>query len=210
MALRTLAAPSRTHLGKGAARRTRRAGNIPAVVYGHGADPIHIAINNLGFLAIVREEGINAVISLDIDGEETTALVKSIAQNPLTREIEHVDFLIVKKGEKVEVEVPLVVEGNVASGAIFLIELDVLKVNADALSIPEDITISVEGMEAGSTITAGDVKLPEGVELADDPEQLLVNVTFEEIEDTTPDTGEEEAEAATEEAASEAAESTEE
>ena len=132
------------------------------------------AINNLGFLAIVREEGINAVISLDIDGEETTALVKSIAQNPLTREIEHVDFLIVKKGEKVEVEVPLVVEGNVASGAIFLIELDVLKVNADALSIPEDITISVEGMEAGSTITAGDVKLPEGVELADDPEQLLV------------------------------------
>ena len=193
-----------------AARRTRRAGNIPAVVYGHGADPIHIAINNLGFLAIVREEGINAVISLDIDGEETTALVKSIAQNPLTREIEHVDFLIVKKGEKVEVEVPLVVEGNVASGAIFLIELDVLKVNADALSIPEDITISVEGMEAGSTITAGDVKLPEGVELADDPEQLLVNVTFEEIEDTTPDTGEEEAEAATEEAASEAAESTEE
>ena len=105
---------------------------------------------------------------------------------------------------------PLVVEGNVASGAIFPIELDVLKVNADALSIPEDITISVEGMEAGSTITAGDVKLPEGVELADDPEQLLVNVTFEEIEDTTPDTGEEEAEAATEEAASEAAESTEE
>ena len=195
---------------KGPPRRPRRAGNIPAVVYGHGADPIHIAINNLGFLAIVREEGINAVISLDIDGEETTALVKSIAQNPLTREIEHVDFLIVKKGEKVEVEVPLVVEGNVASGAIFLIELDVLKVNADALSIPEDITISVEGMEAGSTITAGDVKLPEGVELADDPEQLLVNVTFEEIEDTTPDTGEEEAEAATEEAASEAAESTEE
>lgn len=210
MALRTLAAPTRTEFGKGAARRTRRAGNIPAVVYGHGADPIHIAINNLGFLAVVREEGINAVISLDIDGEETTALVKSIAQNPLTREIEHVDFLIVKKGEKVEVEVPLVVEGNVASGAIFLIELDVLKVNADALSIPEDITISVEGMEAGSTITAGDVKLPEGVELADDPEQLLVNVTFEEIEDTTPDTGEEEAEAATEEAASEAAESTEE
>ncbi|WQD12564.1 MAG: 50S ribosomal protein L25 [Lawsonella clevelandensis] len=114
MAQKTLAAPTRTEFGKGAARRTRRAGNIPAVVYGHGADPIHVAIDNLGFLAIVREEGVNAVIALDIDGKETTALVKSIAQNPLTREIEHVDFLTVKKGEKVEVEVPLLVEGEVA------------------------------------------------------------------------------------------------
>lgn len=207
MAQKTLAAPTRTEFGKGAARRTRRAGNIPAVVYGHGADPIHVAIDNLGFLAIVREEGVNAVIALDIDGKETTALVKSIAQNPLTREIEHVDFLTVKKGEKVEVEVPLLVEGEVAPGATLLVELDVLKVNADALNIPEDLVISVEGLEAGSTITAADVKLPENVELVDDPELLLVNVTFEEEADTESATDEEasteSAETADDEAAAE-------
>lgn len=194
MAQKTLAAPTRTEFGKGAARRTRRAGNIPAVVYGHGADPIHVAVDNLNFLAIVREEGVNAVIALDIDDKKTTALVKSIAQNPLTREIEHVDFLIVKKGEKVEVEVPLLVEGEVAPGATLLVELDVLKVNADALNIPEDLLISVEGLEAGSTITAADVKLPEDVELVDDPELLLVNVTFEEEADTES-TADEEADA---------------
>lgn len=207
MAQKTLAAPTRTEFGKGAARRTRRAGNIPAVVYGHGADPIHVAIGNLGFLAIVREEGVNAVIALDIDGKETTALVKSIAQNPLTREIEHVDFLTVKKGEKVEVEVPLLVEGEVAPGATLLVELDVLKVNADALNIPEDLVISVEGLEAGSAITAADVKLPENVELVDDPELLLVNVTFEEEADTESATDEEasteSAETADDEAAAE-------
>lgn len=207
MAQKTLAAPTRTEFGKGAARRTRRAGNIPAVVYGHGADPIHVAIDNLGFLAIVREEGVNAVIALDIDGKETTALVKSIAQNPLTREIEHVDFLTVKKGEKVEVEVPLLVEGEVAPGATLLVALDVLKVNADALNIPEDLVISVEGLEAGSAITAADVKLPENVELVDDPELLLVNVTFEEEADTESATDEEasteSAETADDEAAAE-------
>lgn len=207
MAQKTLAAPTRTEFGKGAARRTRRAGNIPAVVYGHGADPIHVAIDNLGFLAIVREEGVNAVIALDIDGKETTALVKSIAQNPLTREIEHVDFLTVKKGEKVEVEVPLLVEGEVAPGATLLVELDVLKVNADALNIPEDLVISVEGLETGSAITAADVKLPENVELVDDPELLLVNVTFEEEADTESATDEEasteSAETADDEAAAE-------
>ena len=200
MAQKTLAAPTRTEFGKGAARRTRRAGNIPAVVYGHGADPIHVAIDNLGFLAIVREEGVNAVIALDIDGKETTALVKSIAQNPLTREIEHVDFLTVKKGEKVEVEVPLLVEGEVAPGATLLVGIDVLKVNADALNIPEDLVISVEGLEAGSAITAADVKLPEDVELVDDPELLLVSVTFEEESDTESTAAEEaDGEAAAEE-----------
>ena len=205
MAQKTLAAPTRTEFGKGAARRTRRAGNIPAVVYGHGADPIHVAIDNLGFLAIVREEGVNAVIALDIDGKETTALVKSIAQNPLTREIEHVDFLTVKKGEKVEVEVPLLVEGEVAPGATLLVELDVLKVNADALNIPEDLVISVEGLEAGSAITAADVKLPENVELVDDPELLLVNVTFEEEADTESATDEEASTESAEKADDEAA-----
>lgn len=205
MAQKTLAAPTRTEFGKGAARRTRRAGNIPAVVYGHGADPIHVAIDNLGFLAIVREEGVNAVIALDIDGKETTALVKSIAQNPLTREIEHVDFLTVKKGEKVEVEVPLLVEGEVAPGATLLVELDVLKVNADALNIPEDLIISVEGLEAGSAITAADVKLPENVELVDDPELLLVNVTFEEEADTESATDEEASTESAEKADDEAA-----
>ena len=205
MAQKTLAAPTRTEFGKGAARRTRRAGNIPAVVYGHGADPIHVAIDNLGFLAIVREEGVNAVIALDIDGKETTALVKSIAQNPLTREIEHVDFLTVKKGETVEVEVPLLVEGEVAPGATLLVELDVLKVNADALNIPEDLVISVEGLEAGSAITAADVKLPENVELVDDPELLLVNVTFEEEADTESATDEEASTESAEKADDEAA-----
>ena len=200
MVQKTLAAPTRTEFGKGAARRTRRAGNIPAVVYGHGADPIHVAVDNLNFLSIVREEGVNAVIALDIDGKKTTALVKSITQNPLTREIEHIDFLIVKKGEKVEVEVPLLVEGEVAPGATLLVGIDVLKVNADALNIPEDLVISVEGLEAGSAITAADAKLPEDVELVDDPELLLVSVTFEEESDTGSTAAEEAAdEAAAEE-----------
>lgn len=174
----------RTEFGKGAARRARRAGNIPAVIYGHGSDPVHVVVDNIDFLKILRKEGTNAVMEIKADSESHLVLVKAIAQNPLSREIEHVDFLAVKKGEKVEVEIPVVLEGEAAPGTSVITEDDVLTVLADALNIPEEFVISVEGMEAGSTITAADVKLPEGVELVADPETLLVNVTYEEVADT--------------------------
>lgn len=176
----------RKEFGKGAARRARRAGNIPAVIYGHGSDPIHVAVDNLDFMRILREEGINAVMQINADGEEHLVLVKALSQNPLSLNIEHIDFLAIKKGEKVEVEVPLIVEGEAKPGASVIIDTDVLTVMADALNIPEEFTVSIEGMEPGDSITAADVELPENVELVDEADTLLVNVTYEEIADVEP------------------------
>lgn len=173
----------RKEFGKGAARRARRAGNIPAVIYGHGSDPIHVAVDSLDFMRILRQEGVNAVMQINAEGEEHLVLVKALAQNPLSLEIEHIDFLAVKKGEKVEVEIPLVVEGEAKPGASVIIDADVLTVMADALNIPEEFTVSVEGMEPGDSITAADVKLPDDVELVAEPDLLLVNVTYEEVAD---------------------------
>ncbi|MGW4090765.1 50S ribosomal protein L25/general stress protein Ctc [Nocardia sp. NPDC004750] len=171
-----LEASVRTEFGKGAARRTRRAGNVPAVLYGHQADPQHLSVNAQAFAAILREHGTNAVLNLVIDGKKQLALTKSVVVHPIRRYIEHADLLIIKRGEKVTADVPVTVVGDAAAGTLITQEATTVSIEADALKLPEAIEVSVEGAEPGTQITAGALELPAGVELAADAETLIVNV----------------------------------
>jgi len=169
-------AETRTEFGKGAARRTRRAGKIPAVLYGHGTDPQHLSLPSLEFARVLREQGRNAVITLNIGGTPQLALTKTVVTHPIRPYIEHVDLLVIRRGEKVAVEVPVTVTGEAASDALVTQDLNQLQVEADVSSIPEQIEVSVEGAEVGTQVLAGAVALPEGTTLVTDPEALVVNV----------------------------------
>ncbi|MEV7551398.1 50S ribosomal protein L25/general stress protein Ctc [Amycolatopsis sp. NPDC089917] len=172
----SLSVEPRTEFGKGAARRTRRAGKIPAVLYGHGSDPRHYALPAIEFARVVRENGSNAVISLDLDGKSELALTKTIVVHPLKNYIEHVDLLVVRRGEKVTVDVPVVVTGTAGPGTLVTTDLDSLQVEVEALHIPEQVEVSVEGVEAGTQILASQVTLPKGATLVTDAEALVVAV----------------------------------
>ncbi|MGD9527707.1 50S ribosomal protein L25/general stress protein Ctc [Pseudonocardia sp.] len=169
-------AETRTEFGKGAARRTRRAGKIPAVLYGHGTDPQHLALPSLEFARVVREQGRNAVLTLNIGGKAQLALTKTVVSHPIRPYIEHVDLLVIRRGEKVTVEVSVVVTGEAVPGTFITQEANTIEVEADVLSIPEHIVVSVEGAEVGTQFLAGGVDLPEGVTLRSDAEALVVNV----------------------------------
>jgi large subunit ribosomal protein L25 len=169
-------AETRTEFGKGAARRTRRAGKIPAVLYGHGTDPQHLALPSLEFAAVVREQGRNAILELNIGGVPSLALTKTVVTHPIRPYIEHVDLLVITRGEKVVVEVYLALIGDAAPGTLVTQELNTLEVEADALNIPETVEVSVEGAAIGTQFLAGQLSLPDGVELRTDPEALVVNV----------------------------------
>jgi large subunit ribosomal protein L25 len=171
-----IAAETRTEFGKGAARRTRRAGKIPAVLYGHGTDPQHLSLPELEFKRIVREQGRNAVITLDISGTPQLALTKTVVQHPIRPYIEHVDLLVIRRGEKVVVDVPIVVTGDAAPGTMVSQELNTLEVEADVSSIPDQIEVSVEGLKIGTQIQAGAIRLPANTTLSADAELLVVNV----------------------------------
>jgi large subunit ribosomal protein L25 len=190
-----LTAEPRTEFGKGAARRTRRAGKIPAVLYGHGSDPQHLALPALEFARVVREQGSNAVLSLDLGGAPQLALTKTVTVHPIRRYIEHVDLLIIRRGEKVVVDVHVVVTGEASPGTLVTQELTNLQVEADALAIPDEIEVSVHDAEVGTRVLAGEIALPPGVTLRTDPDQLIVNVV------TAPSGEELETEGAEEEAA---------
>ncbi len=166
----------RTATGKGASRRARRDGKIPAVLYGHGADPQHLELPGHDFAAVLRHSGTNAVLTLDIDGKEQLALTKALDIHPIRRTIQHADLLVVRRGEKVVVEVNVIVRGDAAPGTLVTQETNAIEIEAEALSIPEEFTVSVEGAEPGTQITAGRIALPRGVNLISDPELLVVNV----------------------------------
>ncbi len=172
-----LAAESRTEFGKGAARRTRRAGKVPAVLYGHGTDPVHVALPAHDFARVLREQGTNAVLSLELGSAGThLALTKTVTTHPLRNYIEHVDLLLVRRGEKVTVDVNVVVTGDAVPGSLVHQEMTALTVEADAFTIPEEFEVSVAGLEIGTQVLAGEVTLPEGVDLQTDPGHLVVNV----------------------------------
>ena len=173
----------REEFGKGSARRLRRDGKIPGVLYEKGIDNVHFAVDRIEMTAIVRNDGTNAIVELELDGEKLLAMVKHIDQNVLTLEIDHIDLLGIKRGEKVTVEVPVVTEGEAAPEAVVLQEADVVEIEIDALSIPDELTISIEGKEIGDVLYASDLTLPEGAELISDPETLLVNVTYQEVDE---------------------------
>ena len=199
----------RTETGKGASRRARRDGKIPAVLYGHGADPQHLELPGHDFAAVLRHSGTNAVLTLDIDGKEQLALTKALDIHPIRRTIQHADLLVVRRGEKVVVEVNVVVEGDAASGTLVTQETNAIEIEAEALSIPEQLTVSVEGAEPGTQFTAGQITLPAGVNLISDPDMLVVNVvnapTAEDLERRAPARRPEAAEPAAEAAEGEGA-----
>jgi large subunit ribosomal protein L25 len=192
-----LAAEARTEFGKGAARRTRRAGKIPAVLYGHGSDPKHLALPAIEFARVVREHGQNAVLTLEIDSKSELALTKTVTTHPIKNYIEHVDLLLVQRGEKVNVEVPVVITGEAQPGTLVTQDATTIEVSVEALHIPEQFEISLEGAEAGTQILAKDVTIPSGAELVTDPETLIVAVNV------APTAGEMEGETAEGEAAEE-------
>ena len=171
-----LTAAVRTEFGKGSARRARREGQVPAVLYGHKTEPRHLLLGALEFAAILRYAGTNALLTLDIEGEEQLALPKQIDVHPLTRIIEHTDLLVVRKGEKVVVEIAVLVTGEAAPGTLVTTDADVIEVEVEATNIPEEFELSIAGVEAGTQFTAADVTLPTGATLISDPETLLVNV----------------------------------
>ncbi|MFD3811001.1 50S ribosomal protein L25/general stress protein Ctc [Rhodococcus sp. NPDC058639] len=171
-----LVASVRTEFGKGAARRARRDGQVPAVLYGHNTDPQHLALPSREFAAVLRAHGTNAILTLDIDGTEQLALTKSVVVHPIRRYIEHADLLVVVRGEKVTVEVPVVLEGEPASGTLVVNEVSTIKIEADAMKLPEEIKVSIEGVEAGTQILAGGIELPSGSSLQDDADLLIVNI----------------------------------
>ncbi|EUA38601.1 ribosomal protein L25, Ctc-form [Mycobacterium avium subsp. avium 2285 (R)] len=154
----------------------RRAGKIPAVLYGHGTDPQHLELPGHDFAAVLRHAGTNAVLTLDIDGKEQLALTKALDIHPIRRTIQHADLLVVRRGEKVVVEVTVVIEGDAAPGSLVTQEASTIEIEAEALSIPEQFTVSVEDAEPGTQFTAGQIALPKGVNLISDPELLVVNV----------------------------------
>jgi large subunit ribosomal protein L25 len=171
-----LLASVRTETGKGASRRARRNGKVPAVLYGHGADPQHLELDAHDFSAVLRHSGTNAVLTLDIDGNEQLALTKALEIHPIRRNIQHADLLVVRRGEKVTVEVNVVVEGEPAYGTLVTQDANTVEIESDVQSIPDQLTISIEGAEIGTQFSASAITLPAGVSLVSDPETLVVNV----------------------------------
>jgi large subunit ribosomal protein L25 len=191
----------RAEFGKGAARRIRRDNKIPAVVYGHGNEPVHLTLPGHQTMMALKHLGANAVLDIDIDGSSQLALTKAVQVDPIRRVIEHIDFVAVKKGEKVTVDVPIVVLGDAAADTLVVVDHTTVQLEAEATHIPESIEVSIEGAEAGTQVLAGGLTLPKGSTLISDAELLIINVTAAQ----EADLGEVE-EAAEGEAAEEAAE----
>ena len=178
-----LVAEVRTSFGKGAARKIRALNKIPAVIYGHGTEPQHVTLPGHEVALIIRKS--NQVLELDIAGKSQLALVKDVQKDPVRQLIEHLDLIVVIKGEKVVVDIPVHVEGESAPGTIHNLDATTLSIEAEATHIPERLFVSIEGLEAGTHILAKDVELPQGSTLLSDPDVLVVAVT--EPEDTEGD-----------------------
>ncbi|NLW98659.1 MAG: 50S ribosomal protein L25/general stress protein Ctc [Actinomycetales bacterium] len=171
----TLNAEKRTQFGKGAARKIRRDHKIPAVMYGHGADPIHITLPGHDTMMALKNP--NALLTIVLDGDEKLALAKDVQRDAIKPIIEHVDLVIVRKGEKVVVDIPLHVEGEAGPDTVVTVDHPTIQVEAEATDIPESVSVSIEGLPAGTQILAKDVVLPQGSALAMDEEALVINIT---------------------------------
>lgn len=170
-----LIAEPRTEFGKGAARRIRRADKIPAVLYGHGTDPIHITLPGHETLLALRTA--NALLSINVDGKAQLALPKQVQRDPIKHTIEHVDLVIVRQGEKVTVEVRVQLQGEAADDTIVVVGQNTVAIEAEATNIPDAIVVPIDDLPAGTQILASELKLPDGSTLAEDPETLIVNIT---------------------------------
>ena len=169
-----LSAEPRTEFGKGGARRTRRAGKIPAVIYGHGADPRHISLQAREFVQALKHGGMNVLLTVSVNGADQLVIPKAIQRHPIKGIFEHVDLLEVRRGEKVTIDVPLQIVGEIMRGGLLAQENMTVSIEAEATNLPSGIEVNIEGVEIGSHITAGDLALPSGATLAGDPDQVLL------------------------------------
>ena len=212
-----IVAEKRTEFGKGPARRTRRAGKVPAVLYGHGDKPRHLALPGHEMMLALKHDS-NALLTLQTDEGDQLALAKVIVRDPIKRTLEHIDLVAVRKGERVTVEVPITLTGDPAPDTLVDQQTMTLTVEADATNLPDHLEISIQGKRAGKHLSAKDVVLPAGTTLAQDPEHVVVQflgvISEEQLEaeldaaaaELAPEPTEEEAAAAADEAAEPAAE----
>lgn len=200
----TVQAELRDSFGKGYARRLRAAGKIPAVVYGHGTEPVHVALPGHQLSLLARRA--NVVLELELEGKTQLTLIKDVQKDPVRQIIEHIDLLVVKKGEKVHVDVPITVVGESFSGTIVNLDNAAVSLEVEATHIPENIEVDVEGLEEGVQILAGDLTLPKGAALVTDPETLIVAITVPAAPVLEDETAEAEGEPAAAEAEAPAAE----
>lgn len=186
MSTEKIKAETRTEFGKGAARRIRREHKVPAVLYGHGNDTRHVTLPGHETMMALKHGGTNALLELDIDGDTQLALTKQVQVDPIRRTLEHIDFVAVRRGEKVTVQVPVSVVGEAAPETLVVLDTNEIELEAEATNIPENIEIDIEGFQVGTQVTAGELTLPAGSTLLLDPEALVVNVlaapTAEEVE----------------------------
>ncbi|CAM5587300.1 50S ribosomal protein L25 [Streptomyces spiroverticillatus] len=189
-----LTAEVRTVFGKGAARQTRRENKVPAVIYGHGAEPVHVSLPGHELMMALKTQ--NVLISLDIEGRNELVIPKAVQRDAIKRTLTHVDLLAVKRGEKVTVEVAVISEGDLAPGGNLLENvLNTLSVETEATHIPESVTVSVQGLDAGDAIHAKDITLPEGTTLVTDADAVVIQVVSAQAEEPAADADAEGAEA---------------
>lgn len=177
MSSEKIAAELRTEFGKGAARRIRRDHKIPAVIYGHGNDPIHVTLPGHDTMMAIKHGGANALLELEIGGSIQLALTKQVQVDSIRRVIEHIDFVAVRLGEKVTVDIPIQLVGEAARDSLVVTENTTVSIEAEATHIPEYIEVDIEGAAVGTQIHASDLVLPAGSTLLTDPESLIVNIT---------------------------------
>ena len=195
----TMAAEARSNFGKGAARKLRQAGKVPAVIYGHGEEPTHVSLPAHEMMLVARRA--NALLELDMGSDKKLVLVKDVQRDPVRQIIEHVDLVVVRKGEKVTVDVVIHVEGDPISGTMVQVDHTSITVEAEATHIPESFTVSVEGLDEGAQIHASDIALTEGSTLVSDPETLILAIVLPRVAAAEESTSEEGAEGAEEGAA---------
>ena len=195
----TMAAEARSNFGKGAARKLRQAGKVPAVIYGHGEEPTHVSLPAHEMMLVARRA--NALLELDMGSDKKLVLVKDVQRDPVRQIIEHVDLVVVRKGEKVTVDVVIHVEGEPISGTMVQVDHSSITVEAEATHIPESFTVSVDGLEEGAQIHASDIALTEGSTLVSDPETLILAIVLPRVAAAEESTSEEGAEGAEEGAA---------
>ena len=177
MSTEKITAETRTEFGKGAARRIRRDHKIPAVIYGHGNDPIHVTLPGHSTTMALKHLGSNALLELEIAGKPQLALTKQVQVDPIRRLIEHIDFVAVRIGEKVTVDVRINVVGEAARETLVVNENTTVQLEAEATHIPENIEVNIDGADVGTQILAKDLVFPEGSTLLSDPDLLIINVT---------------------------------
>ncbi|MFI2487803.1 50S ribosomal protein L25/general stress protein Ctc [Promicromonospora kroppenstedtii] len=188
-----LAAEPRTEFGKGAARRIRRDNKIPAVLYGHGTDPVHVTLPGHESMLALRQT--NVLLNIEVDGKGQLAVAKDVQRDPVRNVIEHIDLQVVRAGEKITVDISVNIVGESAPGTIHLVEEQTLSVEAEATHLPESVEVSIEGLESGAQVHAGEVALPAGSTLLTDPNAVVVLIT-EPRGEASPDEAEESAESA--------------